>query len=997
MVRLSAFALAAAAWLAGAGATGAAEPPRWLGDDLPLPLPVKTPQDVGFKAAAERQYLIFNLMAGGKLAYQRGDYATAVDKWESLLRMGGLDPLVEKAVTPFLTDARAKAAHGGGRIEPKAEAAEPIVPVPEKGGEPRPRPATAVVRRSASASVSGIVSGGGQIGPGGAVLWLKRLDGPMPRISPPTNQVVTQREKTFLPHVLAVPLGTSVQFRNDDRIYHNVFSIAKPNDFDAGIRATGATYTRTFNSPGAVEILCNIHSTMNGYVFVVDSPLYAKAQASGAFSIRGVAPGRYELGAWHEAASSITRKQIVVGSEGAHDVTVTVGGDKRPAPFVPDKYGTSGSPSSGTDDDRRRARRRCRMSRPRLAPLVAAIAVLALTAGAVVLLSRLDRAHASERVAAEAQAAALRAADGVRGLLGTLEGQTQNATANPRLVAALDANVDEETLRDLLLTEPWWDPFRRAVDGFGLYGDESTPLVTSRLPASFDVRTMVRYARQTHHASSQLLVAAGQVQAVSACPITLTGRSEWPVLVSTRIVDVGLLSGMAERAGGAVAISDGKRLLVAATTGGATGADDLSALKQAIDLAAPGLVALGAETVAALPLTGGLQVLVGVAAPISAPGGLPLPGSALAILAIGLVFSIGLYVILSRQRPEPPAAEIVPATDPDAALLIVGRYSIVERIGQGGMAEIYAAVTAGEGGFRRPVVIKRLRPELAIDANAVAQFCDEANLLAALHHPNIVAVHDFGRAQGQYYLAEEYVVGRDLGRLVEQRFARGHQPPPVEVIAYVAVELLKALEYAHGLTNELGRSLGIVHRDISPENVMVSARGEVKLLDFGVVKTTEGGRLTRTEVGVVKGNVTYMAPEQARGLDVDHRADLFSVALVIYMLATGQPLYTWDTTYGLLMKAGAGPGVEDRVAIRELPHPLAAVVDRATATRIEDRYPNARAMAADLEAAARNGAAATATLVVELCGTDLRQESHRMATFTPQDAAAPPVVGLSSG
>ena len=113
-----------------------------------------------------------------------------------------------------------------------------------------------------------------QIGPGGAVLWLKRLDGPMPRIAPPTNQVVTQREKTFLPHVLAVPVGTTVQFRNDDRIYHNVFSIAKPNDFDAGIRATGATYTRTFNSPGAVEILCNIHSTMNGYVFVVDSPLF---------------------------------------------------------------------------------------------------------------------------------------------------------------------------------------------------------------------------------------------------------------------------------------------------------------------------------------------------------------------------------------------------------------------------------------------------------------------------------------------------------------------------------------------------------------------------------------------------------------------------------------------------------------------------------------------------------------------------------------------------
>jgi plastocyanin len=351
MVKRSAigFVTMAAAWLASAVPAGGAEPPKWLGDDLPLPLPVKTPQDIGFKSAAERQYLIFNLMAGGKLAYQRGDYAAAVDKWETLLRMSGLDPQIEKAVTPFLTDARARAAgHPGSHVEAPLE--PEVVAQPEKtAAAPRPRATAPLARRPSysSVSVTGTVSGGGQIGPGGAVLWLKRLDGPMPRIVPPTNQVVTQREKTFLPHVLAVPLGTTVQFRNDDRIYHNVFSIAKPNDFDAGIRATGATYTRTFNSPGAVEILCNIHSTMNGYVFVVDSALYAKAQASGAFSIRGVAPGRYELAAWHEAASNITRKTIVVGADGAHDVTVTVGGDKRPGPFVPDKYGHKRQPQLG--------------------------------------------------------------------------------------------------------------------------------------------------------------------------------------------------------------------------------------------------------------------------------------------------------------------------------------------------------------------------------------------------------------------------------------------------------------------------------------------------------------------------------------------------------------------------------------------------------------------------------------------------------------------------
>jgi serine/threonine-protein kinase len=176
---------------------------------------------------------------------------------------------------------------------------------------------------------------------------------------------------------------------------------------------------------------------------------------------------------------------------------------------------------------------------------------------------------------------------------------------------------------------------------------------------------------------------------------------------------------------------------------------------------------------------------------------------------------------------------------------------------------------------------------------------------------------------------------------------------------------------------------------------MVSARGEVKLLDFGVVKAAEG-RLTRTEVGVVKGNVTYMAPEQARGLEVDARADLYSLALVLYTLATGRPLYHGDTTYGLLMKAGAGPSAEDRALIRALPPPLAAIVDRGTATRIEDRFPNARAMAAALEGAARGGAATTAALVVQLFGRELQEESHRMATFASADSAVS-IVGLSSG
>jgi hypothetical protein len=630
----------------------------------------------------------------------------------------------------------------------------------------------------------------------------------------------------------------------------------------------------------------------------------------------------------------------------------------------------------------------------RLARLLAAIAVLALTIAAVVWLVRVDRGHTTTRLTAEAQAAALRAADGIKSLVVTLEGQTQNATANPRLVAALNANVDQETLRDLLLTEPWWEPFRRAVDGFGLYDEDNTPVVSSRLPANFDVRTMVQEARQGRRTSSGLQLEAGQVLAVAACPVALAGRSESPMLVSTKVLDVGLLSGMAERAGAAVAISDGRRLLVAATTGAAGSGDDVSALKRAVDMPAPGNAAFATGTVAALPLSGGLRVLAGVAAPVS-PGGMPIPWFAVAILIIGVTLAVGLFLMLARQAvadeehdddglddelPEDAAAGA------DPGLGSIGRYSIVERIGQGGMAEIFSAVTMGEGSFRRPVVIKRLRPELTADPNAVAQFCDEANLLAALHHPNIVAVHDFGRSQNQFFLAEEYVFGRDLGRLVARRFADGARPLPVDVIAHVACELLKGLEYAHGLTNEQGRSLGIVHRDVSPENVMLSARGEVKLLDFGVVKADEG-RVARTDMGVVKGNVTYMSPEQARGLDVDARADLYSLALVMFFCATGKPLYTADSTYGLLMKAGNGPAAEERAAIRALPAGLAAVIDHATADKIEDRYPDAHAMAAALEPLARGGAAATSALVVELYGAELKQESHRMASYVPEPAS----------
>jgi eukaryotic-like serine/threonine-protein kinase len=363
----------------------------------------------------------------------------------------------------------------------------------------------------------------------------------------------------------------------------------------------------------------------------------------------------------------------------------------------------------------------------------------------------------------------------------------------------------------------------------------------------------------------------------------------------------------------------------------------------------------------------------------------------LALLALGLALAIGTFFRLARKPVDhrAPSIEVAPA----GVVSVIGRYTLVDRIGLGGMAEIYAAFTTGEGSFRRPVVIKRLRPELTIDPNAVAQFCDEANLLAVFHHPNIVAVHDFGRWENQFFLAEEYVQGRDLGRLVRKRLSTEGRPLPPEVVGYVAHEILKGLDYAHTMENDRGWPMGIVHRDVSPENILVSPRGEVKLLDFGVVKATEG-RVAKTELGVVKGNVTYMSPEQARGLDVDARADLFSLALVMYFCCTGYPLYAAHTTYGLLIQAGAGPSSDARTAIENLPAPICAVVQRATDPHLDSRYASAREMAAELAELARKGATTAGALVVELFGPELKQEAHRLATF-PVDGSSLPAVSVS--
>jgi plastocyanin len=301
---------------------------EWLGEEMPLPLAVKTTQDLAVKAIAEKQYLIFNLLAGGKLAWDDGDFTAAATKWEALLRVPGIDPEIERVIRPLASAARERA--GGQSVSGGA-----TLP-----GHAAPATAAPAVReRAATVTVSGTIAGGGTPGPGGAVVWLKRANGETPRPAPAHGKVISQKGKAFVPHVLAVPVGTKVDFRNDDAIYHNVFSLTKPNDFDTGLYKQGGDYEQTFKKPGAVQLLCNIHSSMIGYVYVVDSPYYAQADGAGAFAIKGVPPGEYDLEVWHEGSSKTTKQRVVVGAEGLRGLELRVGGDRRPPAFVPDKSG----------------------------------------------------------------------------------------------------------------------------------------------------------------------------------------------------------------------------------------------------------------------------------------------------------------------------------------------------------------------------------------------------------------------------------------------------------------------------------------------------------------------------------------------------------------------------------------------------------------------------------------------------------------------------------
>src|SRR5499425_2552121 len=224
----------------------------------------------------------------------------------------------------------------------------------------------------------------------------------------------------------------------------------------------------------------------------------------------------------------------------------------------------------------------------------------------------------------------------------------------------------------------------------------------------------------------------------------------------------------------------------------------------------------------------------------------------------------------------------------------IGKYVVRRKLAEGGMAEIYLAAVLGPEGFEKDVVIKRVRPGLAGDPEFVKMFVAEARVASRLNHANLVHIFDFDKHEDTYYLAMEYVRGHSLWELRRRCQERGVAFPPI-LVAQIGMEVARGLAYAHRLT-EGGKPLGLVHRDVTPHNVLLSFDGAVKLTDFGIAKA--GGRATTS--GMLKGKFAYMSPEQARGDAVDPRTDVFALGVTLWELLTGARLFEGDGDVAVL-------------------------------------------------------------------------------------------------
>jgi serine/threonine-protein kinase len=272
-----------------------------------------------------------------------------------------------------------------------------------------------------------------------------------------------------------------------------------------------------------------------------------------------------------------------------------------------------------------------------------------------------------------------------------------------------------------------------------------------------------------------------------------------------------------------------------------------------------------------------------------------------------------------------------------------GKYRLIAEIGRGGMAEVYLALLQGDLGFNKLVVLKQIREDMADDPELLGMFLDEARLAARLRHPNVVETHEVAQENGHTFMAMEYLEGQPLHRIFQRVHRTGGLPLSVHL--RILADLLAGVHHAHELRDWDDTPLGVVHRDVTPQNVFVTYTGVVKLVDFGIAKVKDAQTLTRA--GIVKGKIAYLAPEQARREDLDRRVDIFAVGVMLWEAVTKTRPWKGKSDAHILERLMAGQFPSARAANPDIPPALEAILARALAPERDDRY----ATAADFQAA----------------------------------------------
>lgn len=275
-----------------------------------------------------------------------------------------------------------------------------------------------------------------------------------------------------------------------------------------------------------------------------------------------------------------------------------------------------------------------------------------------------------------------------------------------------------------------------------------------------------------------------------------------------------------------------------------------------------------------------------------------------------------------------------------------GKYLLLEKLATGGMAQLYRAKIIGVQGFEKFIAIKMILPHIAEEKDLIASFIDEAKLAALLNHQNIVQIYDFGEMENNFFITMEYLFGKDL-RLIMAKARALSLPLQIEHALYITSRICAGLEYAHTLKDFQGRPLNIIHRDISPQNVIVTYEGDVKIVDFGIAKAAT--QSTATQVGMIKGKVAYMSPEQASGRPIDRRSDIFSCGVLLYELATGNKLFKGEDTLQILARVRDAEFDAQEMIRTELPPKLFAILNTALAKDPDARYQSCAEMQADIE------------------------------------------------